>query len=183
MAPASLTAQGSPFPHPVSHCYPWNTPQYDRRSLVDATAETERPAALLWNTCLLTSVFICDFYWVMTVYHHKSADFENLWCFPNSKIIHVVNFPITLQSVLNKIKVPKIAHIPNRLWNKRVHSFAAEALEPSRLLNVTCVSVRTSRECWGPCPFWADAYAQAEMPPLVFHSDNCLPVATVSFLA
>lgn len=63
-----------------------------------------------------------------------------------------MNFPVTLQSVLSKIKVPKVAHIPNRLWNKHAHSFAAEVLEPSCLLNIICVFVRTQQECWGPCP-------------------------------
>lgn len=143
--PTPLTAQGSPFPHPASHRYPWNTPQYDRRSLVDATAETERPAALLCNTHLFTSVFYMRFL-LGHDHHHKSADFENLWCFPNPKIIYVVNFPVTLLSVFSKIKAPKI---PNHLWNKHVHNFAAEVLEPSHLVNIICVFGEDTAESAG----------------------------------
>lgn len=176
--PTPLTAQGLPFPHPASHRYPWNTPQYDRRSLVDATAETERPAALLCNTHLFASVFYMRFL-LGHDHHHKSADFENLWCFPNPKIIYVVNFPVTLLSVFSKIKAPKI---PNHLWNKHAQFRCWSPGTFSFSEHHLCVRWGHSRECWGPCPFWADAYAQAEMPPLVFHSDNCLPVATVSFL-
>lgn len=72
--------------------------------------------------------------------------FWNLWCFPNPKTIYVVNFPVTLLSVFSRIKAPKI---PNRLWNKHVHNFTVEVLEPSHLVNIICVFGEDTAESAG----------------------------------
>lgn len=117
----------------------------------------------------------------MTACHHKIADLENL-CFPNSKTIYAVNFPITLQSVLRKAKAPTIAYMPVPLWSKGVHCFVTQVLEPSCLLNVICVfseDTAEKAEVLVVCELMP--MAQAEMPPFLFHS-QLPPLATVTFM-